>query len=94
MNANHIKFGHLQRVLSRYGFRMSNAMGSHRVFSRKVDDTILLFPPLRSSDDVDPANLAAAAKVLDERGIATKREFNDAISQLAGKKPSQLRRAG
>ena len=96
MYPSNVTFATVRRLLESLGFEMGNAMGSHRVFLRGTDGSLLLFPPLGPTDPVDPLNLAAASRLLDERGIIPRNEFLDRLRQtngVASRPPGRRRRA-
>ena len=94
MYPSSVTFASVRRLLESLGFEMGNAMGSHRVFLRKTDGSLVLFPPLEPGDPVDPLNLAAASHLLDERGIISRDDFLDRLRQTNGaaSSPSRHRR--
>ena len=79
MKRKTVKFRELRRFLEKHNFEMRNAVGSHRVFVRPDDPTLLIFPPLKPNDNVPASSLAAAARLLDERGIVSRDDFHSAL---------------
>lgn len=84
MKSDKVRFSALRRLLEEHGFRMGNALGSHRVFLRPSDQSLLFFPPLNPTDSVPPQDLAATARLLDDRGVMRRDDFDSALRRSNG----------
>lgn len=93
MKMQRTRFGDIRRLLEQNGFEMANVLGSHRAFLRRSDDTLLLFPPLRPADTVEEPYVAAAARILDERGVIPRQDFLAELQHVNGGKQRRLRKA-
>jgi hypothetical protein len=68
-------FGELRLVLLGLGFQESRFPSRVR-FENAKTDTIVLLRPYESDDEVDPAALGAVRRLLDEKGVIGREEFN------------------
>ncbi|HWG47488.1 MAG TPA: hypothetical protein VN688_32295 [Gemmataceae bacterium] len=68
-------FGDLRQVLLGLGFQ-ENPSPSRVRFEHARTDTIVLLRPYAADDVVDPAALFAVRRLLDERGVVGREEFD------------------
>lgn len=68
-------FGELRQVLIDLGFQETASPARVR-FEQAGTDTIVLLRPYAADDVVDPAALIAVRRLLDEKGVIGREEFD------------------
>jgi hypothetical protein len=76
---NNATFGDLHRLLKGLGFVQVPANGPYILFEHKPSDTLLPFRQHRPDEQVDAMNLAVVRKMLDERGLLERDDFESAL---------------
>jgi hypothetical protein len=71
-----ISFGDLRDFLESLGF-IESVKPTHLVFEHAATETMLIFRRYRRREAVTPANLTAARKLLDEKGLIPADEFDN-----------------
>ena len=71
-------FGVLRQVLLDLGFTMRTDPKFIR-FDHAASQTWFLYPPYRDEDAVDPGDLVAARRILDERGFMPRERFEELL---------------
>ena len=87
-----VTFGDIRRLLSEYGFVQPPGDGKAVVFEHKPTNTLLFFRPHRLKERADAFCLAMVQKMLDERGILERDEFEDALRQASADGTSKAKR--
>ena len=78
-----IQFDELCRLLEGMEFK-KNTQPTHVLFDHPATNSMVVFRPYRSRDVVDPLDLAAVRKTLDERGLMPANSFE----QFMRKRPA------
>lgn len=73
-----ISFGELRDFLESLGFTES-VQTTHLVFEHAASETMLIFRRYRRREAVTAANLTAARKLLDEKGLIPADEFDSRL---------------
>jgi hypothetical protein len=71
-------FGALRQVLLDLGFTM-RADPKYIRFDHAPTKTWFLYPPYAEDDEVAPGDLVGARRVLDERGLVSREQFEEAL---------------
>ena len=87
-----VTFGDIRRLLSEYGFVQLPGDGKAVVFEHKRTNTLLFFRPHRLKERADAFYLAMVEKMLDERAILERDEFEDALRQASPEATSKSKR--
>jgi predicted RNA binding protein YcfA (HicA-like mRNA interferase family) len=74
MKNNAITFGDLDRILGELDFTRIVVKGSHVTYEHP-SGALLMFPPHRVNEKVDPKNLIVVRKTLDEFGLMEREQF-------------------
>ena len=74
-------FADLRQVLIDLGFKMTVVPGSCVVFEHEPAHARLVLEPFADSEPVDSATLAIVGRNLDERGILTRRRFEELLQK-------------
>jgi predicted RNA binding protein YcfA (HicA-like mRNA interferase family) len=79
-------FQTLRQVLLDLGFQMEALPTSHIRFTHPRSETVVVFRPYKEDEAVDQAMLIGVRRLLDERGVVSRDEFDDLLRQqpLAG----------
>jgi hypothetical protein len=73
-------FGVLRQVLLDLGFTM-RADPKYIRFDHAPTKTWFLYPPYSEAEDVAPGDLVAARRILDERGLMAREQFEELLRQ-------------
>jgi len=72
---NTITYRKLQDLLLANGFELNRVKGSHHLFVHTPSDTTIMLPEDSSSRPALPSQIAAVERILDERGLMSRDEF-------------------
>ncbi len=70
-----INFLQLRQVLKKLGFNESWVKGSHVTFNNPQANALILLSTHQKGDDIRPAYLRMVEKVLEEKGIIQRQQF-------------------
>jgi hypothetical protein len=71
-------FGVLRQILLDLGFTM-RADAKFIRFDHAASQTWFLYPPYRDDEAVNPGDLVAARRILDERGLMPRERFEELL---------------
>ncbi len=74
-----ITFDTVHRLLDRLGFVQIPAQKSAILFEHKASDTLLVFRPHKRRESIDPVTLSVVRKMLDEKGLLNREEFDEVL---------------
>ena len=74
--ASSLTYGRLYQFLQGLGFEDESVPGSHRVFRHRDSNTILVQAIHSLSEPVNLVDLKSTRRVLDEKGLVTRAEFD------------------
>jgi hypothetical protein len=83
---HHPTFHALRQVLLDLGFQTKVLPTAHVRFEHPRSKTVVVFRPYREEEAVDQAMLVGVRRLLDERGVVPRDQFDDLLRQqcLAG----------
>lgn len=76
-------FGEIHRLLGELGFVQMPAKKPAVLFEHKASDTFFIFRPHRLTEPADAMTLSVVRKMLDEKGLLNREEFEDALHQAS-----------
>jgi hypothetical protein len=77
--AEKINFDTVHRLLDELGFVQIPARESAVLFQHKASDTLLVFRPNKGGESIDPVTLSVVRKMLDEKGLLDRDEFDEVL---------------
>jgi len=77
-----IRFADLECLLFRLGFQRGETTGPQLLFEHPDSETLLVFPPYRSEEPVQPHHVAKAQTLLDSRGLLERTDFDKRLDEI------------
>jgi hypothetical protein len=77
--AEKITFDSVHRLLDGLGFVQIPARKSAVLFEHKASETLLVFRPHKGEESIDPVTLSVVRKMLDEKGLLDREDFDEAL---------------
>ena len=77
------RFADLECLLLQLGFQRAETTGSQIVFEHPASETMLVFPPYRNEESVQPHHRVKTQTLLDSRGLLERTDFDKVIEEIA-----------
>lgn len=88
-----LTYARLYQLLEDLGFEDESVPGSHRVFRHRRSDTVVVQAIHKPADPVSLVDLKSTRRILDEKGLLAKSEF-DRLTDLAHTPPPPASASG
>jgi hypothetical protein len=90
--ANKVTFGEIHRLLDGLGFVQIPARRPAVLFEHKPSDTLLIFRPHRPGEQADAVTVSVVRKMLDEKGLLDREDFDEALREASANGKADSRR--
>jgi predicted RNA binding protein YcfA (HicA-like mRNA interferase family) len=74
-----VTYRELEHLLLSHGFELNRVKGSHHLFVHSPSDTTIMLPEDSSSRPALPSQVAAVERILDERGLLSRDQFEASL---------------